>query len=95
MIWKSQQEPVAIPPVLHPVIAEKPPTEPPKPPAEKPLDYDAVRKDAQTTLRASLRETEPAVRVQGSDALGKIKDQPSVPALTELTEKDPDRVLWV
>ena len=60
------------------------------PPAEKPIDYDQVRKDAQTTLRASIKEAEPAVRVQGSDALGKIKDQPSVPALTELTEKDPD-----
>ena len=60
------------------------------PPVEKPLDYDAVRTDAQTTLRASLAETEPAVRVQGSDALGKIKDQPSVPTLTKLTEADPD-----
>jgi eukaryotic-like serine/threonine-protein kinase len=62
----------------------------PAQPAEPPLDYEAIRKDAQTTLRASLREAEPAVRIQGSDALGKIKDQPSVPVLTELTEKDPD-----
>jgi len=54
----------------------------------RPLDYDALRADAQTTLRASLREVEPAVRVLGSDALGKLKDQPSVPRLTELTERD-------
>ncbi|HEX3764670.1 MAG TPA: HEAT repeat domain-containing protein, partial [Kofleriaceae bacterium] len=63
---------------------------PPAAPVERPLDYDAVRKDAQTTLRAALRETEPAVRVQGSDALGKIKDQPSTPALSQVTETDGD-----
>jgi len=72
------------------VVTAAPAADKPKPPVDKPLDYDAIRKDAQTALRASLRETEPAVRVQGSDALGKIKDQPSVPSLTELTEKDPD-----
>jgi serine/threonine protein kinase/HEAT repeat protein len=60
----------------------------PAPPAE--LDHDAVRKTAQVTLRAALREAEPVVRVHGSDALGKIKDQPSTPALAELTERDPD-----
>jgi len=93
VIWRSRQEPVVVTqpdPGPHTPIVDKRPAEPPKPPADKPLDFDAVRTDAQTTLRASLRETEPAARVQGSDALGKIKDQPSVPALTELTEKDPD-----
>jgi len=93
VIWKSQQEPTSVPVVTTPVKVPSPDVpRPPRPvaPADKPLDFDAVRKDAQTTLRASLRETEPAVRVQGSDALGRIKDQPSVQALTELTEKDPD-----
>jgi serine/threonine protein kinase/HEAT repeat protein len=66
------------------------PSEPIKPPPAKPLDYDALRKDAQTTLRASIKEAEPNVRVLGSDALGKVKDQPSVPALTDLTQNDPD-----
>ena len=64
--------------------------EPPKPPPPKPIDYDQVRKDAQTTLRASLQEAEPAVRVAGADGLGKVKDQPSVPTLTALTQNDPD-----
>ncbi len=92
VIWKSQQEPARAPVVATPKLPSPDVPRPPRPtvPVDKPLDFDAVRKDAQTTLRASLRETEPAVRVQGSDALGKIKDQPSVPALTELTEKDPD-----
>jgi serine/threonine protein kinase/HEAT repeat protein len=90
-VWQSQQGPRTASVVVTPgagsaVDGPKPP--PPEPP--KPLDYPAVRKDAQATLRASLRETEPAVRVQGSDALGRIRDQPSVPALTDLTEKDPD-----
>src|SRR5262249_39111531 len=73
-------------PAPAPTTAPAPPT---APPPARPLDYEAIRKDAQTTLRASLNEAEPAVRVQGSDALGKIKDQPSVPALTGLTEQDP------
>jgi HEAT repeat protein len=85
-IWPSRREAPRAPVVVTAArVADKP-----KPPVDKPLDYDAIRKDAQTALRASLRETEPAVRVQGSDALGKVKDQPSVPALTQLTEKDPD-----
>jgi len=57
---------------------------------DKPIDYDQVRHDAQITLRASLHEPEPAVRVTGADALGNIKDSPSVPALTELAQTDPD-----
>jgi serine/threonine-protein kinase len=92
-IWKSQED--SPPPTTTTTVTTGTPAateapKPPPPPAEKPLDYDAIRKDAQTLLRASLKEAEPAVRVQGSDALGKIKDQPAVPALTELTEKDPD-----
>jgi eukaryotic-like serine/threonine-protein kinase len=62
----------------------------PAPPVAPPLDDAAARNDAQATLRASLQQTEPAVRRQGADALGKIQDQPSVPALSELTERDPD-----
>ncbi|HWU87177.1 MAG TPA: HEAT repeat domain-containing protein, partial [Kofleriaceae bacterium] len=88
-IWKSRPGAPEAPVVATPAPAPAAP-KPPAPPAEKPLDYDAVRKDAQTLLRASLKEPEPLVRVQGSDALGKIKDQPAVPALTELAEKDPD-----
>ncbi|HEX7841191.1 MAG TPA: HEAT repeat domain-containing protein, partial [Kofleriaceae bacterium] len=89
-IWQSRQEPPRAPVVVATTPGPAPAASKPRPPADKPLDYEAIRKDAQTTLRASLRETEPAVRVQGSDVLGKIKDQPSVPPLTELTEKDPD-----
>jgi len=93
-VWKSQQDQPSTPEGGTTTGATrgdtpKPPP-PPPPPRDKPLDYDVVRKDAQLVLRASLKETEPAVRVQGSDALGKIKDQPSIPPLTELTEKDPD-----
>ncbi len=69
------------------------PTTPPAPPVapvDPPLDYEVVRKNAQTTLRASLAEAEPAVRVQGADAIGSIKDEPSVPTLLRLTEQDPD-----
>jgi HEAT repeat protein len=87
VIWKSTQQPGDRAAAVAPVT-----TEPARstPPVEKPIDHDTVRKEAQRTLRASLEEAEPAVRVQGADALGKIKDEPSVPALTELTEKDPD-----
>ncbi|HWO24483.1 MAG TPA: HEAT repeat domain-containing protein [Kofleriaceae bacterium] len=81
-IWKAQQQEAPETPAVAP--------SPPPPVAERPLDHDAIRKDAQEVLRASLRESEPAVRMQGSEALGKIRDQPSVPALTELAEKDPD-----
>jgi eukaryotic-like serine/threonine-protein kinase len=66
------------------------PAAPVAPPAEPPLDFDKVRSEALLRLRASLREAEPAVRSQGSEALAKVKDQPSIPPLTELTEKDPD-----
>jgi serine/threonine-protein kinase len=89
-IWRSQQEtPHKVTTPGHEDVVHTAPPRPPVP-VDPPIDYDAVRKDAQTTLRASLRRTEFAVRVLGSDALGKIKDQPSVPPLTELTEKDPD-----
>ena len=93
-IWKSQGEPTspaAKPATSAPAVATQKPTEVKPVPLAPPVhDYPALRKEAQDTLRASLREAEPPVRVLGSDALGKIKDQPSVPALSELTEKDPD-----
>jgi serine/threonine protein kinase/HEAT repeat protein len=88
-IWKSQQDPsVSVKqPDGHTI---EPPGPKPQPPVSPRIDDEAVRKTAQGLLRASLKETEPTVRTQGADALGKTKDQPSVPALTELTEKDPD-----
>ena len=86
----SKHEPDAPPPAPAVTAQPRPPVETPKPPPPKPIDYDQVRKDAQVTLRASLQEAEPVVRVAGSDALGKIKDQPSVGALTELAQNDPD-----
>jgi len=91
VIWRSLKTPPSAEAPVAVATAKPTKPEPVAPTApDKPLDHDEVRKDAQTTLRASLRETEPAVRVQGSDALGKLKDEPSVPALTDLTEKDPD-----
>jgi eukaryotic-like serine/threonine-protein kinase len=84
----SAQAPAASTPA--PAIPHAPPPSEPAAPVDKPLDDNAVRSDAQTTLRSSLQQTEPVVRRQGSDALGKIGDQPSIPALTELTERDPD-----
>ncbi|HEX4418760.1 MAG TPA: HEAT repeat domain-containing protein [Kofleriaceae bacterium] len=80
---ETKPGPVAIAP---PVKVEKP-VPPPPPPA---IDRDATRKTAQTTLRGSLQEVEPAVRVAGSDALGKIKDHDAVPALADKTEHDAD-----
>jgi eukaryotic-like serine/threonine-protein kinase len=90
-IWQSQQgsEPAAMA-TTETATTTTEQTTPTQPPAEPPINPDEARKDAETTLRASLRETEPTVRVQGADALGKIKDQPSVPVLTELAEQDVD-----
>jgi serine/threonine protein kinase/HEAT repeat protein len=96
--WKVTQKPAADAPVAaattkpDPTTPKPEPTKPePRPaPIDSAIDYDKVRGEAQTTLRASLAETEPAIRVQGSDALGKVKDSPSIPTLTKLTENDPD-----
>ena len=97
VVWKVTQKPattevVATPQPHADPKKPDPKSDPgkldPRPPAA--LDYEKLRGEAQTTLRASLAETEPVVRVQGSDALGKIKDGPSVPQLTKLTESDPD-----
>ncbi len=97
--WKATQKPSndPAPIVVQSLDPSKPapksdPAKPePKPaPADTAIDYDKVRGEAQTTLRASLAESEPIVRVQGSDALGKTKDGPAVPQLTKLTEADPD-----
>ncbi|MBA3397185.1 MAG: HEAT repeat domain-containing protein [Deltaproteobacteria bacterium] len=91
-IWKITQKPAATPVAAAPKAVVPAPGEPAKPAVEveKQIDHDAVRKDAQLTLRAALQQSEPMVRVQGSDALGKIKDEASVPALSTLTETDPD-----
>ena len=86
----SRSQDVAAPVAAVPPLVVETKRPPPTPPGDKTLDYEALRKDAQITLRAALRETEPVVRTQGSDALGKTKDRPAVPQLTELTEQDPD-----
>jgi HEAT repeat protein len=92
--WKSQQTPGAAPApgaTHQPAVAIATKSPEPRAPAPlPPIDRDQVRKDAQLTLRSSIKEAEPVVRVQGSDALGKIKDQPSTEALAALTQKDPD-----
>ncbi len=64
-------------------------TAPPAAPAAV-LDFGALRTTAQETLRLSLRQDLAPVRMLGVDALGKIRDQPSEPALGDLTERDPD-----
>jgi serine/threonine protein kinase/HEAT repeat protein len=56
----------------------------------KPVDSERLRGEAEALLRGSLKETEPRVRAQGSDALGEVNDKASAPALTELVGKDPD-----
>jgi serine/threonine-protein kinase len=94
-IWRSQPDaPVTTPTATTTTTATTPPSSArpstPIAPVDPPPDYDALRKAAQTTLRASLREVSPAVRVRGSEALGQIKDQPALPALVEMTEHDPD-----
>ena len=43
-----------------------------------------------TLTNAALAHTEPRVRVQGSDAVGDVRDEASVPKLIELTHGDPD-----
>ena len=90
-IWQSQQvaEPAPAPTETTTTTTETTTTTTATT-TEPPINPDEARKDAETTLRASLRETEPKVRAQGADALGKVKDQPSVPVLTELAEKDVD-----
>ena len=75
LYWKttSQHKPVDTAAVTKPAPDTTPKPVPPAPAPEKPIDYDQVRKDAETTLRASIKEAEPATRVQGADALGKIR----------------------
>ncbi len=81
-VWRPWSRPAL-------VIHVPPPPPPVPPPAQRP-DYDALRARAQAVLRTSLRQVEPVVRVLGSDALGKVQDHQSEPALTDLTEHDPD-----
>jgi serine/threonine protein kinase len=59
-------------------------------PTDESPDYEAIRKHALGVLRAALDQAEPAVRVQSADALGRIKDQSSVPMLTVRAETDHD-----
>jgi serine/threonine-protein kinase len=92
-VWKSQQpaEQVAMAPPKGPepeTPKEKTPVEKPTPPPAP--NEDEARKNAEATLRGSLREAEPIVRVHGADALGAIKDTDSIPDLTRLTEADDD-----
>ena len=87
MIWESQPEEPRVP---APEVAAATGSAGPAQASNGPIDYDAIRKQAQLTLRASLRDPEPTVRAQGCDALGKIQDLSSVTALIELTEADPD-----
>ncbi len=61
---------------------------PPRPPA--PADLVTLRAQARATLRTGLRQPAAAVRVLAADALGKIRDRPSLAALGELAERDPD-----
>ncbi|MEO7731755.1 MAG: HEAT repeat domain-containing protein, partial [Kofleriaceae bacterium] len=58
--------------------------------APPPIDETVVRTNAQTVLRAALHEAEPLVRVQGSDAVGAVKDPLAIPDLTRMTEADAD-----
>jgi len=67
-----------------------PPTTLAPPFPEQPLDYKAIDKEARTTLLASLVDSDATVRVQGVDALSKIKDRSSEWVLTERLEKDSD-----
>jgi tRNA A-37 threonylcarbamoyl transferase component Bud32 len=54
------------------------------------IDYEKLRAEAQALLRGTLRAGEPAVRAGGSDALGEVRDAPSLPALVELAGADAD-----
>ena len=55
-----------------------------------PLEDEPRCTAAQAILRAALRDAEPAARTQAVEVLGKLEDVPSIPALVELTEQDPD-----
>ncbi|HWO26062.1 MAG TPA: HEAT repeat domain-containing protein [Kofleriaceae bacterium] len=90
-IWQRQTPTASTPapgPGLGPTSIGPPPTVIDTPPPVP--DYDAIRKHSQATVRAGLRETEPAVRSESALLLGTYKDQPSVPALTDRAESDPD-----
>ncbi|HET9624906.1 MAG TPA: HEAT repeat domain-containing protein [Kofleriaceae bacterium] len=76
---------VTPPPITPPPVHDDPPPAPPAPPP-----YDVLRTEAQNTLHSSLRQEAPAVRVQGADAVGEVKDHPSLATLGELTERDAD-----
>lgn len=94
VISRSPQEAPRVPAPVVPAAVGAAATRPAAPPQQQapdvPLDYDEIRQRAQRTIRAALEETGSAVRAQGSAALGKMYDSMSVPALTALTESDPD-----
>jgi serine/threonine-protein kinase len=93
-IWQRQQRPQEPRPQVTTPDREPGLTGPSKGPADQlppqPPDFDAIRKSSQATVRAGLKETEPAVRVQSADLVAKYKDQQSVPALTNRAEHDDD-----
>jgi serine/threonine-protein kinase len=99
--WGAQREPEfagvptavvdrARPAIAQPTRPLHPPGPPGPPEPPEPIDYESQRARAQRTVRAGLREPVPEFRVQSADLLGAIQDQPSLAALTEMTERDPD-----
>jgi serine/threonine protein kinase/HEAT repeat protein len=78
----------------HPVVIDKPttpgptPTPPPPPPTPPPVDIVVAREEAQAILHSSLDQTESAVRMQGADTIGEVKEQASLPALIDHTKND-------
>ena len=93
-IWQSQKPApapavaITTPPTTATTAPKAEPATKPAPPP--PIDEAAVRANAQTVLRAALHEAEPIVRVQGSDAVGAVKDPLAIPDLTKMTETDAD-----
>ena len=65
----------------------------PTPPAPPALDLDQVGRDARVVLRASLGDSEPQVRVHGTDGVAAVKDRESEPRLLELVATDPDALV--
>lgn len=59
----------------------------PAPPA---LDTAEVRSQALGVLEQALSQGEPLVRKDGARAVGRVKHEPALPKLLELTEKDVD-----
>jgi serine/threonine-protein kinase len=88
-LGRSSKAPSATPPAPIGSTPTKPAKDP-GPPIEPAVDYQKVRKDAQTLLRESLAHAEPKVRVHGTDGVGTTKDRESENKLLELVGGDPD-----